>query len=220
MVSNHKMIALTAAVVAWVWVAAAGIAQAEPAGSGGAVGGYVAPMQQKARVVFTVPTVTCAAGEYSAAYLGVAITDPTQSSFSGVNVRCTNGTPTYNDYRTMGGGVPWIVVSPGDVMRATLKLSTGEVVTSKIEDLTTDEGGFSAVPLPGDWDHGSAGVWAQGGDPFTDFGSADVSAFRIDGQAVNATDADGSSLRRSGVVLAKVSALRDGGAFTVTWRHG
>ena len=71
MLTNHKIFALAAVLVAWMWVAA-GVAQAQPSGSDGAVGGYAAPMQQRVRVTFTVPTVLPVGTAASSATIAMA----------------------------------------------------------------------------------------------------------------------------------------------------
>jgi hypothetical protein len=187
------------------------------------VAGFVTPMEPDSEhliVSFTVPTITCAAGENSQVFLGTAVyaTGVAQVPFSGVRLACVDGSAKYEGLLGYFQGRPIWPVLPGDRMRARVYPHHSFGNLSLIDRRTGDDA-ISGWPAQGDWAAGSAGVY-RSAQPVTDFTSTHFWHLSNDSGLVTPEMAERSVIQQRGLVLVDTSHLFGRSSFNVTWEHG
>jgi hypothetical protein len=185
------------------------------------VAGFVTPMEpdhESLRVSFTVPTITCAAGENSQAFLGAVVyaTGLGQEPFSGVRLACVDGSARYEGLLGYFQSRPIWPVLPGDRMRAVIYPNGSLWLT----DRRTSDDAVSGWPAPpGLWEAGSAGAY-RSAQPVADFTSAHFWRLLVDRVGATPETTERSVIQQRGVVLVDTTHLFGSSAFNVTWQHG
>lgn len=180
-----------------------------------------------AQTTFTVPTVTCAAGETDFVVPGVGLpTGSTSIIASGVEIGCRDGTAFYLAVSDIDGVITKLKVHvhPGDKVTTSLSVSssaTTGIFKDPNQHFSTKLEGHggkpsaSCVGIDGDEEGGSA-------DPtIPDFGKVLFSASSIDGTTISGSGAFAINMATSsGVLQIKTGKLNSkGNAFTSTFEN-
>jgi hypothetical protein len=175
-----------------------------------------------ASTVFTIPTITCAAGSGEGESFGLTGSGISSNSYLAVaETYCTGTTPTYKFYvQSAGAMFTEPGANPGDLVVASFLQTTAyqQATIHDLTDNTTWVADSSNGPVIG---YASEGVslFPLGLTSVAPFTKTKFSSNEVNGDYIGFQSPTVTKWYRSGTELASTSTLSSENAFTVTFHH-
>jgi hypothetical protein len=182
----------------------------------------------RVRATWKQPSASCTAtAAYSSFWVGLDGDGSNTVEQTGTDADCSSGKPVYYAWYEMYPKFPVqlaLTVRPGNTIAAMVTTNGSGGFTLTIKNVTTGAS-FTTTQRLKSAQLASAEVIAeapsssQGVLPLANFGTASFSAATVNGNPIGSFNPDRINMSSGSLTKASTSALANGRAFTVTWKH-